>query len=807
MKRVIQICILLILCFRLSPNTLLIGDAFYQVDTIANFNAGPGTQYIQLRLTADNRLDVYFLKVNTTNPHVTIKAALGRDSIYGGERPSAYAARKSTPESVYFAGANADFYNVSDYIGYPLGGCVVDDEVVKVPVSDRRMIAFEEHAIPDIGIMAYTGNVKYGDQTWTIDGVNHLRGTDQLILYNQYNGKITRTNNYGTEVLLKLKTGESWGVSKTITAVVQAVNMDQGGIAIPNGYAVLSGHGAAALKLNNLSVNDEVQLTMDMMMNSRKYNVTQMVGGDSRRPMLEQGVVANNEIWNELHPRTAIGYSADKTNIIICVVDGRGVSAGVTTKELAQLMKSAGAYTALNLDGGGSTCMYIKEFGPVNDYSDATERAVGNSIFAVSLAPTSTTVSSIKPYNPGINLRPGETVQPAFIAYDVYGNIVNNNLQNVILSCDPSLGSISNGVFSALGVGKGVIHAQYGGLSTQIRVNISDSQTTDNNMIAFSDNFNRTSLSPGGEPKLNYTIAKTGTASPAIASGVLTLSNIANESARTLVMASNAAFLAPYSPVLSSIKGDSVVWLFNMRHNYNGRLSGIDDAATRGVATILASSSSDMTTANGYALINGGASPINYRLVKFSNGLTTASNITVLKNGQTLSENRSYMSIKVVYVPATNMWKLYDRVDGGTSGVFEHPLDDSLPYSLAGTVVDATHTNIDLSYFGFFQKYGGSLAFNYLVDNYIVRVFKSDNETGVNKVQTEKFYKLTHVSTGVVIETQAADVVLFDIQGKVLNVSKVKGQAEIHIEKQGIYLLKVISPEGKIHVEKVLFMN
>jgi Icc-related predicted phosphoesterase len=57
------------------------------------------------------------------------------------------------------------------------------------------------------------------------------------------------------------------------------------------------------------------------------------------------------------HPRTAIGYLNDST-LLLMVVDGRQkASAGVTIKELAQLMWEAGCYEAVNLDGGGSSAM------------------------------------------------------------------------------------------------------------------------------------------------------------------------------------------------------------------------------------------------------------------------------------------------------------------------------------------------------------------------------------------------------------------------------------------------------------------
>jgi hypothetical protein len=57
------------------------------------------------------------------------------------------------------------------------------------------------------------------------------------------------------------------------------------------------------------------------------------------------------------HPRTAIGYLNDYT-VVLMVVDGRQQSsAGVTIKELAQIMLETGCYEAVNLDGGGSSAM------------------------------------------------------------------------------------------------------------------------------------------------------------------------------------------------------------------------------------------------------------------------------------------------------------------------------------------------------------------------------------------------------------------------------------------------------------------
>jgi MYXO-CTERM domain-containing protein len=74
-----------------------------------------------------------------------------------------------------------------------------------------------------------------------------------------------------------------------------------------------------------------------------------------------------------------VGLSQDKKTLILMVVDGRSsASVGMTCTEVAAQMKSFGAYDAINLDGGGSTTMYLRGTGVVNTPSDGAERTVGN---------------------------------------------------------------------------------------------------------------------------------------------------------------------------------------------------------------------------------------------------------------------------------------------------------------------------------------------------------------------------------------------------------------------------------------------
>lgn len=98
-----------------------------------------------------------------------------------------------------------------------------------------------------------------------------------------------------------------------------------------------------------------------------KWRMQTAVGGG---PVLLQngGIrITNNEerkfmgkAINDKHPRTAMGYTKDN-KLIILVVQGRtpGLAEGATLTQEAQMLKELGCVEALNLDGGGSSCLLV----------------------------------------------------------------------------------------------------------------------------------------------------------------------------------------------------------------------------------------------------------------------------------------------------------------------------------------------------------------------------------------------------------------------------------------------------------------
>ena len=98
----------------------------------------------------------------------------------------------------------------------------------------------------------------------------------------------------------------------------------------------------------------------------KKWKVKTAIGGGPSLIWNGQVRITNNEEMKfagkaitDKHPRTAMGYTADD-KLIILVVEGRNkVAHGATLEQEAQILKDLGCAEALNLDGGGSSCLLV----------------------------------------------------------------------------------------------------------------------------------------------------------------------------------------------------------------------------------------------------------------------------------------------------------------------------------------------------------------------------------------------------------------------------------------------------------------
>ncbi|MFI1016793.1 phosphodiester glycosidase family protein [Streptomyces sp. NPDC020965] len=154
---------------------------------------------------------------------------------------------------------------------------------------------------------------------------------------------------------------------------------------IDPGTTVLVGREAGADRLAALSPGDPVSLAYRPRTDGGPVPRT-AVGG--RELLVVDGVPQNHDgqANNTAAPRTAVGFSRDGRTMRVLTVDGRQAdSGGVTLTELGLMMSAAGAYNALNLDGGGSSTLVAREPGSdtlqvENSPSDGSERTVPNGL-------------------------------------------------------------------------------------------------------------------------------------------------------------------------------------------------------------------------------------------------------------------------------------------------------------------------------------------------------------------------------------------------------------------------------------------
>jgi hypothetical protein len=106
-------------------------------------------------------------------------------------------------------------------------------------------------------------------------------------------------------------------------------------------------------------INNSGSGVMAQMSTSVSYPVLLGVGGFAG--LVSGGVVISTLDNTTLAPRTAIGLDRAGKELTMMVIDGRqsGISEGVTQRELGSMFADNGCFTAMNLDGGGSSVIII----------------------------------------------------------------------------------------------------------------------------------------------------------------------------------------------------------------------------------------------------------------------------------------------------------------------------------------------------------------------------------------------------------------------------------------------------------------
>ena len=213
-----------------------------------------------------------------------------------------------------------------------------------------------------------------------------LPTTDQVVGYSWYGGRYEKPQANQCSARLSAPGMVRWNTGKDGTGRDYTVDAVKCSTSTPMAVSsastvVLSSKlvGKGATWIKTLKVGSTVHVGWT----DGTPDAVDVVSGSA--DILENGVIQYSANCNDdlclKNPRTAVGITATG-GIILMVVDGRSSgSNGLTLYQLGKELKALGAVNAVNLDGGGSTTMWIKGMGVVNHPTDSTgERPVSNAI-------------------------------------------------------------------------------------------------------------------------------------------------------------------------------------------------------------------------------------------------------------------------------------------------------------------------------------------------------------------------------------------------------------------------------------------
>ncbi len=228
--------------------------------------------------------------------------------------------------------------------GVPLGTLMIDGKVYTGPVYDRVALGIFEDGF-DVARVQLNASIEGSGVKVKVDNINQPRMLSTYVLV--YTPEWGKYSPYAPKYGMSLRVADGKITKASANPLV-----------IPeNGYVI---SGPKKL-LQPLLKDKEVKL--DIKTIPEWKNVKHIISGGPY--LVRDGEVFVDMTAQKLgaiggrNPRTAIGYTSDH-NFILVTADGReGSSIGMTLMELANFMKSLGCIGAINLDGGGSTVMYV----------------------------------------------------------------------------------------------------------------------------------------------------------------------------------------------------------------------------------------------------------------------------------------------------------------------------------------------------------------------------------------------------------------------------------------------------------------
>lgn len=473
-----------------SSTVDLQGTAF-SVDTVEHYYVGPGITHTQLQLNAGSRMvRIYAATLDKADPLYTpaakARVEIGKDRCLTAETVTSMAERNDSESRRYVAGVNGDFFITSSFaaqhefgnaiLGYPNMSCVIDGKIaapdmIDITSRENALIIGPEGMWIDATDLTYKVLNNDGSVQVKAKAVNYPRRNNEMMVYNSYMGATTGTAAGGREIALRLADGASWRVNASVKFVVDGEWSSAGNMPVPaDGIVISCGPDYSDEFIDGLKDGDTVKLKIILSLpafDGIKPDITHVIGGDVR--ILKEGVVTTEAIrWintpTARYARSLTGYSQDRQRLVMAAVDGGNGSSGLSYFESADLMAYLGCYDALDLDGGGSTALYLRHCGIVNRPRDGSERAVGNALYFTLDNGGDNTVASIRFADHARTIPVYGSYKPVVYGYNAAGMLVDTDVQGAVFAAPEGMAEDIEGGILAVKEGCYALQASLNGM-------------------------------------------------------------------------------------------------------------------------------------------------------------------------------------------------------------------------------------------------------------------------------------------------------------------------------------------------------
>lgn len=362
------------------------------------------------------------------------------------------------------AGFNGGFYTFATLEAV---GVVAQNGVLRCDDEGLFAVGFRAGGDAVIGQPGVSMTVEAGGNIFAVTRFNRTRGENGFALFTAGFDDKTHAAGPGWNIVC-VPDGDvpfRGGVALTVEGVTAA----EGGVAIPEGRAVLSLAGDIENEAPEWLSGFEAGNTLTLHVNCAAgwEDVDSAVG--LLYPMVLNGAVVEN-LETSAAPRTAVGIRADGS-IVLYTLDGRqsGYSVGAGLDTVARRMQELGCVAAGALDGGASTNFSAvlpgdSALSQVNSPSGPSVRKVVNYLLLTTKEP-SAGAARLALYPQRIDALAGAEVGLSVKAADWYGHAAAVP-ENVSYTVSDGLGSVKDGVFIAEAEGTGTITVSAEGLES-----------------------------------------------------------------------------------------------------------------------------------------------------------------------------------------------------------------------------------------------------------------------------------------------------------------------------------------------------